>query len=185
MQLLPTPLAGLALIEPRVFGDERGWFMETWNERTLAGLGLEARFVQDNHSRSARGILRGLHWQRPPAAQVKLVRCLAGSVVDAVVDLRRSSPTCGRGWTCELSAANRRMLWVPAGFAHGFLVTSEHAEVAYKVSAYWSKDDERGLRWDDPAPGLAWPDLGTAPRLNQRDTGFPLLRDLPAADLFP
>ena len=184
MQRLDTPLPGLCLLEPRVLGDERGWFMETWNERTLAGLGLQAHFVQDNHSRSGRGILRGLHWQKPPVAQTKLVRCLAGAILDVAVDLRRSSPGFGRSHAVELSAANRRQLWVPEGFAHGFLVLSEVAEVAYKVSAYWSKEHERGLRWDDPALGLAWPDLGAPPQLNPRDAAFPALAGLAAADLF-
>ena len=183
MRRLDVPLSGAAILEPRVFGDERGWFYESWNEQTLAGLGLQARFVQDNHSSSQRGILRGLHWQVGTSAQDKLVRCVRGAVYDVIVDLRRSSPTFGKSVGVELSEANRRMLWVPRGFAHGFLTLSDIAEVCYKVTAYWSRADERGLRWNDPAGGIAWPDVGVAPQLNPRDAAFPLLSQLAPSDL--
>jgi dTDP-4-dehydrorhamnose 3,5-epimerase len=181
---IETSLPGVFVVEPQVFGDQRGWFAEFWNERTFADLGLDARFVQDNQSLSPRGVLRGLHYQIRHT-QDKLVRCVAGTVFDVVVDVRRDSPTFGRNMSVELSADNKRMLWVPKGFAHGFLVLSEYAEVLYKVTDFWDRESERGVRWNDGSLGLAWPDLGMAPRLHPRDAGFPLLRDIPAGDLLP
>jgi dTDP-4-dehydrorhamnose 3,5-epimerase len=182
MRSLPTPIPGLLILEPTVFGDERGYFYEAYNRTVFSQLGIDREFVQDNQSRSPRGILRGLHYQiRQP--QDKLVRCTAGAVFDAVVDLRHDSPTFGRWFGLELSAANKRMLWVPRGFAHGFLVTSDSAEVLYKVTDFWSKDHERGLRWDDPAVAIAWPDTGTPPTLNARDASWPLLSEIPDSDL--
>jgi dTDP-4-dehydrorhamnose 3,5-epimerase len=183
MKRIPTPISDLALLEPTVFGDERGWFMESHNAKTFAGLGIHADFVQDNHSRSRRGILRGLHYQigRP---QDKLVRCIAGRIFDVAVDIRRSSPTFGHWFGTELSAENKLQTFIPKGFAHGFLVLSEVAEVVYKVTDYWSKDAERGLRWDDPALGIAWPAEGLPPQLAARDAGFPGLREVPVGDLF-
>lgn len=167
-----------------MFGDERGWFSESWNARAFAEAGLPIHFVQDNHSRSVRGILRGLHYQ-VRQTQDKLVRCTVGAVFDVAVDVRRGSPTFGRWAGVELSAANKRQLWVPKGYAHGFLTLSEVAEVQYKVTDYWAKDHERGIRWDDPALGIAWPDLGTPPSLNARDAGFPRLAAVPSGDLLP
>jgi dTDP-4-dehydrorhamnose 3,5-epimerase len=181
---LATTLPDVWLLEPTVFGDERGFFYEAFNQQTFAGLGFTQQFVQDNQSRSPRGILRGLHYQiRQP--QDKLVRCLRGTIFDVVVDIRRGSPTFGRWVTAELSESNKRMLWVPKGYAHGFVVTSDSADVLYKVTDYWSKEHERGLRWNDPAVGIPWPDLGLAPQLNPRDAGWPLLADIPVADRPP
>lgn len=183
MRRIDTAIPDVCILEPQVFGDERGWFMETWNEEALAKVGITARFVQDNQSRSQRGVLRGLHWQigRP---QDKLVRCIAGSIFDVAVDIRRGSPSFGRWIGVELSATNKRQVWVPQGFAHGFLVLSENAEVVYKVTDYWKREAERGMRWDDPEVGIAWPLEGLTPQLNGRDAAFPVLSAVPAGDLF-
>jgi dTDP-4-dehydrorhamnose 3,5-epimerase len=173
MNVTPTALPDVKLIEPRVFGDERGFFMESWNARAFTAAGLDATFVQDNHSRSQRGVLRGLHYQIEHA-QGKLVRVVSGEVFDVAVDLRRSSPTFGRSVGVALSAQNRRMLWVPPGFAHGFLAVSEVAEFLYKTTDYWYPEHERTLLWSDPALGLEWP-LAEAPTLAARDAaGTPL-----------
>jgi dTDP-4-dehydrorhamnose 3,5-epimerase len=167
MNVLDTPLAGVRLIEPRVFGDDRGFFLEAWNARAFAAAGIDATFVQDNHSRSARRVLRGLHYQiRQP--QGKLVRCIVGAIHDVVVDIRRSSPTFGRWFATDLTAESKRMIWVPPGFAHGFVVTSEHAEVIYKVTDYWAPEHERTLAWDDPRLAIPWPIDGT-PILSAKD----------------
>ena len=180
MNITPTALPDVKLIEPRVFGDDRGFFMETWNARTFAAAGLDAIFVQDNHSRSRRGVLRGLHYQIEHA-QGKLVRVVAGEVFDVVVDLRRSSPTFGRSVGLTLSAQNRRMLWVPPGFAHGFLVVSDDTEFLYKTTDYWYPEHERTLLWKDPALRIDWPP-SDAPILTAKDAaGTPLA----AADLYP
>ncbi|OYQ28768.1 dTDP-4-dehydrorhamnose 3,5-epimerase [Sandarakinorhabdus cyanobacteriorum] len=180
MNVVDTPLPGVKLIEPRVFGDARGFFMESWNRRTFAGLGLDLDFVQDNHSRSARGVLRGLHYQLNDP-QGKLVRVTQGAVFDVAVDIRRSSPHFGQWVGYELSAENHRMLWVPPGFAHGFIVTSDSADFMYKVTSFYNPADERAIRWDDPAIGIAWPDVGTVPTLSGKDAIAPLLAD---AELF-
>ncbi len=182
MRRIDLALPGLALLEPKVFSDDRGWFCESWNRRTLNGLGIEADFVQDNHSRSAQGTVRGLHYQ-VRQAQDKLVRVIVGAVFDVCVDLRRGSSTFGKGVGVELSAENRRQLWVPKGFAHGFLVVSEHAEVVYKVTDYWAREWERGVRWSDPALDVRWPALGAAPQANARDAAFPTVAAIPSADL--
>lgn len=175
MQLTPLALPDVLLIEPRVFGDDRGFFYESWNRRTLAQAGLDVDFVQDNHSRSRRGVLRGLHYQIEHA-QGKLVRATAGEVLDVVVDLRRSSPDFGRHVAVTLSAENKRMLWVPPGFAHGFLVLSDVAEFLYKTTDYWYPAHERTLLWNDPALGIDWP-LDVAPTLAAKDAaGTPLAR---------
>ncbi len=168
MKAVPTAIADVLVIEPKVFGDARGFFFESWNRRDFARLaGRDVEFVQDNHSLSARNVLRGLHYQlRQP--QGKLVRVVSGEVFDVVVDLRRSSPTFGR-WVGErLSAQNRRMLWVPPGFAHGFVVLSDAAEFLYKATDYYAPDDERTLLWNDPALGIAWP-LAGEPLLKPKD----------------
>lgn len=183
MLRIPTAIPDVFLIEPKVFGDERGYFYEAFNSKTLAALGVTGSFVQDNQSRSRRGILRGLHYQ-VRQSQDKLVRCLSGTIYDVVVDLRRSSPTFGASVGTELSAENKRMIWVPKGFAHGFVVVSEIAEVLYKVTDYWAKDHERGLRWNDPAVGISWPDVGVTPDLNSRDASWPTLAEIPTTDLF-
>ncbi|PHV07720.1 dTDP-4-dehydrorhamnose 3,5-epimerase [Janthinobacterium sp. BJB412] len=168
MKMIATPLAGLVLLEPRVFGDERGFFFESFNARSFAELtGVRATFVQDNHSRSAKNVLRGLHYQIEQA-QGKLVRVSSGAVFDVVVDLRKSSATFGRWYGVELSADNKRQLWIPPGFAHGFMVTSEHAEFLYKTTDYWAPEHERAVLWNDPAIGIAWP-LDGAPLLSAKD----------------
>ena len=173
MKVSSTDLPGVKLIEPKLFGDDRGFFMESWNARTFAAAGIDATFVQDNHSRSRRSVLRGLHYQIEHA-QGKLVRCVAGEVFDVVVDLRRSSPTFGRSIGLTLSAQNQRMLWVPPGFAHGFLSVSEFADFLYKTTDYWFAEHERTLKWDDPALGIAWP-LDGPPTLATKDAaGLPL-----------
>lgn len=181
MKAIPTAIPDVLVIEPAVFGDARGFFFESWNERDFnAMVGREVRFVQDNHSMSARNVLRGLHYQIRQA-QGKLVRVVAGEVYDVAVDLRRSSPTFGR-WVGErLSAENHRMMWVPAGFAHGFLVLSERAEFLYKTTDYYAPEHERALLWSDPALGIDWPLEGT-PVLKPKDAaGAPLDR----AETFP
>ena len=156
MRVIPTALPDVAIVEPRVFRDARGWFFESWNRRTLAAAGLDADFVQDNHSRSIRGVLRGLHYQ-VEHAQGKLVRVVVGEVFDVAVDLRERSPTFGRHVALRLSADDPRMLWVPPGFAHGFVVLSEVAEFLYKTTDYWYPEHERTLLWNDPALGIDWP----------------------------
>jgi dTDP-4-dehydrorhamnose 3,5-epimerase len=180
MKVAPTALPEVKRIEPQVFADDRGHFFESWNARALAASGIDATFVQDNHSRSRRGVLRGLHYQIE-RAQGKLVRVVAGEVFDVVVDLRRSSPTFGRSLGITLSAEDRRMLWVPPGFAHGFLTMSEHAEFLYKTTDYWYAEHERTLLWNDPALRIAWPYPGT-PILAAKDAaGTPLA----GADAYP
>jgi dTDP-4-dehydrorhamnose 3,5-epimerase len=181
MNAIPTALPDVIILEPKVFGDERGFFFESYNRRAFReATGLDPDFVQDNHSKSVRDVLRGLHYQ-VKQAQGKLVRVAAGEVYDVVVDLRRSSPTFGRWVGVTLSMANRRMLWVPEGFAHGFLVTSESAEFLYKATNYYAPEHERSLLWNDPAIGIDWP-LGAAPILKPGDAnGMPLAR----AETFP
>jgi dTDP-4-dehydrorhamnose 3,5-epimerase len=192
-----TPLVGEShqvplLLTPRLFGDDRGFFFESWNQRSFAAaLGLPVEqapvFVQDNHSRSSRGVLRGLHYQLPPHPQGKLVRCIVGDIFDVAVDIRRGSPTFGQWVGAVLSAENQQQLWVPEGFAHGFLTLSEHAEVLYKTTDFWSKDCERAIRWDDPQLAITWPGAqleGMAPLLAPKDAAAPWLADAQAADLF-
>ncbi len=176
MQVTATSLDGVLVLEPRVFGDARGWFMESFSERTFRdATGVETTFVQDNHSRSARGVLRGLHHQLAPHAQGKLVRVTAGSVFDVAVDLRPGSATVGRWTGVELSAENRRQLWIPAGFAHGFLVTSDSADFLYKTTAYYHPASERSIVWNDAAIGIEWPDVGVAPVVSDKDAAAPSL----------
>ena len=173
MNLIPTAIPDVLLLEPRVFGDERGFFLESWNKRTFAELGITADFVQDNHSRSQKNVLRGLHYQIEHA-QGKLVRVTAGEVYDVAVDLRRSSPTFGQWVSFTLSAANKRMAWIPPGFAHGFLVTSDSAEFLYKTTDYYSPAHERTLLWNDPQLAIPWP-LDGEPLLAAKDkAGTPL-----------
>ena len=185
------PLSGPLLITPQVFSDERGFFYESWNERRfrddLISAGVPAaeaevlQFRQDNHSQSSRGVLRGLHFQLPPEPQGKLVNCIVGEIFDVAVDLRRHSPSYGQWVGAELSAENHQQLWVPVGFAHGFLTLSELAEVQYKASGFWNRNCERSLRWDDPALAIAWP-LQRAgvqePLLAAKDAEAPLLTAL-------
>lgn len=168
MQLLATTIPEVLLIEPKVFGDDRGFFFESFNQRAMASLGLDATFVQDNHSRSVRNVLRGMHYQIEHA-QGKLVRVVAGEVFDVAVDLRLSSATFGK-WTGHLlSAENKCMMWIPPGFAHGFYVTSESAEFLYKTTDYWYPEHERCLLWNDPDLAIAWPLIGE-PQLAAKDS---------------
>lgn len=174
MKFLDTPLAGVKLIEPRLFGDERGFFMESWNAATFSEAGLDLSFVQDNHSSSAAGVLRGMHFQveRP---QGKLVRVVAGAAFDVVADLRRSSPTFGRWYGVELSARNRRMLWAPPGMAHGFLSLQDDTQFLYKCTDFYAPRLERSLLWNDPQVGIEWPLGGGTPQLSAKDAAGVLL----------
>ncbi|MEO8101061.1 MAG: dTDP-4-dehydrorhamnose 3,5-epimerase [Betaproteobacteria bacterium] len=182
MKVIATAIAEVKIIEPRVFGDERGFFFESYNERAFReATGVKAEFVQDNHSRSVKGVLRGLHYQiRQP--QGKLVRVVAGEVFDVAVDIRARSPTFGRHVAVRLSAENKRMLWVPVGFAHGFIVTSANAEFLYKTTDYYAPQHDRSLLWNDPALGIQWPlDEVGAPQLKPADMNGKRLAD---AELF-
>jgi dTDP-4-dehydrorhamnose 3,5-epimerase len=176
MKVTPTAIPEVLILEPQVFGDDRGFFFESFNARKFEQLtGVAVNFVQDNHSKSARDVLRGLHYQiRQP--QGKLVRVASGAIFDVVVDLRKSSPFFGRWVGVELSAENRRQLWVPPGFAHGFVVTSETAECLYKTTDYWAPEHERSLLWNDPALGIDWPLTGS-PMLSGKDSAGLLLAD--------
>lgn len=182
MKVIDTAIAGIKIIEPRVFGDERGFFYESFNERVFRqAIGADVTFVQDNHSKSVRGVLRGLHYQIQQP-QGKLVRVVAGEVFDVAVDIRKSSATFGRHVAIRLSAENKRMLWVPAGFAHGFVVTSDSAEFLYKTTDYYAPAFERSLLWNDPALKIDWPlDETGAPQLKAADVNG---RTLAEADLF-
>lgn len=168
MKIMPTAIPDLLIVEPAVFGDDRGFFMESWNAARFADAGLDLIFVQDNHSRSARGVLRGLHYQKPNP-QGKLVRVSAGAVWDVAVDMRASSPTFGRSVGVELSAANKRMFWVPPGFAHGFLCLEDGTDFLYKCTAPYCPADEHSLLWNDPALGIAWPLDGIEVQLSAKD----------------
>ncbi len=181
MKATPLALPDVLLLEPRVFPDDRGWFYESFNVRSFAeASGLDVTFVQDNHSRSTRGVLRGLHYQRSPAPQGKLGRAVAGAILDVAVDIRKSSPSYGR-WVAEtLSAENKRQLWVPAGFAHGFIALSDGTEVLYKTTDFYHKAAERSIRWDDRDLAIAWPD-DLAPLLAGKDAAAPAFAD---ADTF-
>ncbi len=180
MNCLTTTLPGVLILEPKVFGDDRGFFFESFNERVWQkATGLECSFVQHNHSRSARNVLRGLHYQIQHP-QGKLVRVISGEVFDVAVDIRRSSPTCGQWFGTTLSAENKRQMWVPEGFAHGFCVTSDHAEFLYLTTDYWAPEFERTIAWDDPAIGITWP-LAGEPLLSAKDLSGKLLAE---AELF-
>lgn len=178
MNIIETTLPGVLLLEPKVFGDARGFFLESWNRETFTELGLDLDFVQDNHSRSAKGVLRGLHYQLNDP-QGKLVRVVSGAVFDVAVDLRKSSPYFGQWVGYELSADNHRMMWIPPGFGHGFLVLSDTADFLYKTTAYYAPQWDRGIRWDDPQIGVQWP-LEGAPTLSAKDQAQPLLKDAEA-----
>jgi dTDP-4-dehydrorhamnose 3,5-epimerase len=183
-------LSGPLLLTPQRFGDERGWFFESWNQRRFdAAVGEPVAFVQDNHSLSSQGVLRGLHYQLPAAPQAKLVRASVGRILDVVVDLRASSASFGQWAGVELSADNQQQLWVPEGFAHGFLTLSAVAEVQYKTRGYWSREQERAIRWDDPALAISWPleQLeGAAVSLSEKDAQAPTLAEAQAAgEVFP
>jgi dTDP-4-dehydrorhamnose 3,5-epimerase len=169
MKATPMAIPDVMVIEPKVFGDARGFFFESFNQRTFnEATGLDVSFVQDNHSRSAKGVLRGLHYQvKQP--QGKLVRVVRGAVFDVAVDIRKNSPTFGKWAGAELSEDNHKQLWVPAGFAHGFLVLSESADFLYKTTDYYAPEHERCIAWDDPDIGVAWPDVGMTPVLSMKD----------------
>jgi dTDP-4-dehydrorhamnose 3,5-epimerase len=182
MEFEPTEIPDVVLIRPKVFGDPRGFFLESWEERKFAAAGLDVKFVQDNHSRSARNILRGLHYQ-VQQTQGKLVRVVTGAVYDVAVDIRRSSPTFGRWVGVTLSEENHHMLWVPPGFAHGFLVLSESADFLYRCTDFYAPPYERAIQWNDPDLKVAWPlAVGVAPLLSAKDAVAPRFRD---AEYFP
>jgi dTDP-4-dehydrorhamnose 3,5-epimerase len=177
MEFIPTGIPDVVQIRPKVHGDARGFFMETFHEQHFRDAGITGSFVQDNHSGSHRGTLRGLHFQ-VRQAQGKLLRCVAGEIFDVAVDIRVGSPTFGRWVGVTLSAENKAQIWIPAGFAHGFYVLSEWGELAYKTTDYYAPDWERSLRWDDPAIGIDWPLIpGLDPILSERDRSAPFLAD--------
>lgn len=181
MEVTHTPIAGLKIIQPKVWGDARGHFFESYSEAAFRAAGLPTDFVQDNQSLSAKGILRGLHFQKPPYAQGKLVRVIKGAVLDVVVDLRSSSPTYGQHFAIELNEDNKTMFWVPPGFAHGFLTLTDDTIFVYKVTGLYNKESEGGLLWNDPALGINW---GVEnPLLSDKDRILPLLSELPV--IFP
>ncbi|MEI7445868.1 MAG: dTDP-4-dehydrorhamnose 3,5-epimerase [Burkholderiales bacterium] len=181
MKVNETPLPGVLLLEPKVFGDARGFFLESWNERTFRELtGISPPFVQDNHSRSSRGVLRGLHYQLVKP-QGKLVRVVSGEVFDVVVDMRRSSPTFGKWYGTMLDAVSHRQLWIPPGYAHGFVVLSETADFLYKTTEYWYPEHDRSVAWNDPTIAIDWPLGGLTPTLAAKDAAAPRLD---AADLY-
>lgn len=170
MNIIDTAIPDVKIIEPRVFGDERGFFFESFSQIKFdEAVGYHVDFVQDNHSRSVKGVLRGLHYQLPPHAQGKLVRCTLGEVFDVAVDIRQSSPTFGQWVGVHLSAANKRQLWIPAGFAHGFLTLSDEAEFLYKTTAYYAPQCEGCIIWNDPALGIDWPQLDSPLQLSAKD----------------
>jgi dTDP-4-dehydrorhamnose 3,5-epimerase len=178
MNIVRTDIDDVLIIEPKLFGDARGFFMESWSQRTFdAAVGYPVVFVQDNHSRSARGVLRGLHYQLPPHAQGKLVRVTSGAVFDVAVDVRRNSPTCGRWVGAELTAENNRQFWIPPGFAHGFMVLSERADFLYKTTDFHAPACEMAVRWDDPELAIGWPTLCVEPVLSAKDQVAPPWRE--------
>lgn len=181
MQVIETALPEVKVLEPRVFEDDRGFFLESWNDRTFRDIGMDLNFVQDNHSRSSRGTLRGIHYQvRKP--QGKLVRVTRGSVFDVAVDLRKGAPTFRRWVGVELNDTNHRLLWIPPGFGHAFFVTSDSADFLYKCTEYYIREYDRAVRWDDPAIGIEWPlSPGKFPLLSGKDRAAPALAD---ADLY-
>jgi len=168
VNVIETPIKDVLIIEPKVFGDDRGFFLESWNDATFKELGLDWTFVQDNHSRSAKGVLRGLHYQNPNP-QGKLVRVVAGSVFDVAVDIRKGSPTFGQWTGVHLNAANKRMFWVGPGLAHGFLSLEDNTDFLYKCTSIYSPKDEQALMWNDPQVGIEWPLDGIEPTLSAKD----------------
>ncbi len=172
------------LVTPRVFGDERGFFMESYQKSSFQENGIKDEFVQDNHSKSIKGVLRGLHYQKEPKAQAKLVRCSKGKIFDVAVDIRKESPTFGK-WVGEiLSEDNKNMLYIPAGFAHGFVVLSDEAELLYKASDEYSPENDRGIRWNDPDININWGIDLTDPTISEKDSKQPFLKDISKEDLF-
>jgi len=180
MKVTKTAIEGVLILEPKVFGDTRGFFFESFNQKVFNdAVGSEVAFVQDNHSRSAKGVLRGLHFQKPPHAQGKLVRVTQGAVFDVAVDIRPNSATFGQWVGVELSGENHKQFWIPAGLAHGFLVISDSADFLYKTTDYYAPQAEGCVRWDDPDLAISWPDIGAAPTLSGKDAAAMLLKDLP------
>lgn len=177
MKATATPIAGVLVLEPRVFGDRRGFVLESFNQQAFDAAVAPHTFVQDSHSRSSRGVLRGLHHQLGAHAQGKLVRVVHGAVFDVAVDIRRGSATFGRWFGTELSGENHRQVWLPPGMAHGFLVLSDSADFLYKATGYYAPQAERSIRWDDPAIGIEWPALGAPPLLSAKDAAAPPLAD--------
>lgn len=179
MKVTRTAIEGVLILEPKVFGDERGYFMESFNQKAFnEAVGHDVVFVQDNHSRSTKGVLRGLHYQKPPHAQGKLVRVTQGSVFDVAVDIRPQSPTYGRWVGVELSGSNHKQMWIPPELAHGFLVTSDSADFLYKTTDYYAPQSEGSVRWDDATLAIAWPLDDTQPSLSAKDAAAaPLVRD--------
>jgi dTDP-4-dehydrorhamnose 3,5-epimerase len=177
MNVMETSLPGVKVIEPKVFGDHRGWFMETYSEAMFKVAGIDMNFVQDNQSLSAaKGILRGLHYQLNPKAQTKLVRCTKGAIFDVAIDIRKGSPTFGKWFGIELSAENKKQLLIPKGFAHGFMTTTNDVEVQYKVDELYAPECDRGIIWNDPAIGIEWP-IDITPVLSVKDENAPLLAE--------
>ena len=176
-QIRTTPIDGLLVIEPKVFADERGFFMESFKASDFAAFGITQDFVQDNHSKSRKGVIRGLHFQRAPYAQGKLVRVTRGRAWDVAVDLRKGSPTFGTWCAVELSADNHLLFWIPEGFAHGFLALEDDTELLYKCTAEYNPTSDGGVRWNDPDIAVAWPQIGVSPLLSTKDAVLPLLKD--------
>ncbi|MDI9856772.1 dTDP-4-dehydrorhamnose 3,5-epimerase [Comamonas sp. 17RB] len=182
MKATPTAIPDVMVVEPKVFGDARGFFYESFNQQAFnAATGTNFEFVQDNHSRSRKGVLRGLHYQLPPHAQGKLVRVVRGSVWDVAVDIRQGSATFGKWVAEELTEYSHKQFWIPPGFAHGFVVLSESADFLYKTTDYYAPESDRGIAWNDPQIGIVWPDLGMDWLLSEKDLKQPLLQD---ADTF-
>jgi dTDP-4-dehydrorhamnose 3,5-epimerase len=178
MKATPTAIPEVMVVEPKVFGDARGFFYESFNQQAFnAATGTDFEFVQDNHSRSSKGVLRGLHYQLPPHAQGKLVRVVRGAVWDVAVDIRQGSPTFGHWAAEELTEYSHKQFWIPPGFAHGFVVLSESADFLYKTTNYYAPQSDRGIAWNDPQIAIAWPDLGMEWLLSEKDRKQPLLKD--------
>lgn len=177
MNVVKTDIDGLLILEPKVFGDARGFFYESFNQQAFnTATGLDVQFVQDNHSRSSKGVLRGLHYQLPPHAQGKLVRCVRGAVFDVAVDIRSGSATFGKWVGVELSEDNNRQFWIPPGFAHGFVTLTNSADFLYKTTNYYAPTHDRSIIWSDPDVGIDWPELGMSPLLAPKDANAPRLR---------
>lgn len=175
MPFIKTNLPGLLIFEPVVFGDSRGYFFESYNEKTFAAEGINISFIQDNQSRSSYGVIRGLHYQLPPYAQAKLVRALYGNILDVVVDIRKGSPTYGKAFSIELSAENKKQLFIPGGFAHGFSVLSETAEVMYKCDAFYNREAEAGILYNDAALNIDWKIPAAKAIVSDKDRAYPVL----------
>ncbi|QBN11048.1 dTDP-4-dehydrorhamnose 3,5-epimerase [Enterobacter cloacae] len=185
MNVIKTDIPDLIVLEPKVFGDERGFFMESFNQNDFEkAIGKKVDFVQDNHSKSSKGVLRGLHYQLAPHAQAKLVRCVVGEVFDVAVDLRRDSPTFKKWFGITLSAENKCQLWIPEGFAHGFMVTSDEAEFLYKTTSYYAPEHQKAIIYNDPTLGINWPHCDAALSLSSKDQEAHLFSALTDSDLF-